>query len=402
MNPVSGTTYLLIPKDLRRGSPVKAAMRPFGIIELSVFFYHLLCLRNILKKISVKALIPKFTIETFEIAVLPGTALFDKLMAYAMLLQEFLENSASEFRPLIASDDSGHAEDSDTFFQNFHSPFCRNIELAVNARRESAEEILHSHEFNTPAVCKVIEEEIHSPNMIGIPRFDQRQLDYSQFFILARPVSLQIETSIDSVELFVIDVQAELVNNMENSSITVKSIFKGNLSNHLSYGGILLSLRRTVIQGTDRNIEKKSCSFNFDSLPDHLFSYHSPFIKGQKFFLTISLRTCISSSFSARILLSLRFSSSRTFSLFASLDESPLNFCFQLSKVLRPIEYLRQISATELPGRFASASICMIFTTGYFVGFISYTPFLIIHSYFVVPKNGVQVTHKAKSLHAGK
>lgn len=398
MNPVSGTTYLQnIPKDLRRGFPIKAAMWPFGIIELSVFFYHLLCLEKIFKEISIKTLISELAVEAFNIAVLPGTALFDKFMAYAVLLQKLLKSSTSEFRPLIASDDPRCAKDQDAFLQNFHNPSCGNAELTVNARRKSAEEILYGHEFNAPAVCKGIKEEIYGPDMISISGFGQRQLNYSELLIFARSVSLQIKASVDSVELLVIDMNTSLVNNIENPSIAVKGVFKSYLTNHLSHFIVLLRLQRVVIQGTERNAQEKTHPFNFDSMPYHFFSYYSPFIKGQKFFLTMSLRTCISSSFSARILLSLRFSSSRTFSLFASLDESPLNFCFHLSNVLRPIEYLRQISATELPGRFASASICIIFTTGYFVGFISCTPFLnytlLYILTFVVPKNGVQVIH---------
>jgi hypothetical protein len=285
MSPVSGTTYLLnIPKDLRRSSSVKAAMRSLGIIELSVFFYHLLCLEKIFKEISVKALISKFTIKTFKVAVLPGTALFDKFMAYAMLLQKLLESPTSEFRSLIASDDSGCAEDPDAFFQNFHNHFCGNTELAVNARRKSAEEVLHSHEFNAFAVCKGVKKEIYSPDMIRILSFGQGQLNYSQFFVLAGTVSLQVKTSVNSVELFVIDVNTALINNVKNSSVAVKGVFKGNLLNNLSQVTVLPRLQRIVVQGTDWNTEKKTCSFNFNSLLYHFFSYHSPFIKNQNFF----------------------------------------------------------------------------------------------------------------------
>lgn len=391
MNPVSGTTYLLsFSKDLRRRSSFKAAVRPVGIIELSVLFYQLLCLRSILKEISVKAFISELSVETFEVAVLPRTGLCSKFMAYAVLLQKLLEGFASEFGTLIASDDFGCAVDSDASFQNFHSPFSRDTEVAVNAQRKSAKNVLDSHEFDPSAIREVIKKEIYSPNMVRIPRFGLRRRRYSRFFILARPVSLQVEAPIDSVEPLMIDADTPLMKNIENSPIAVKGVFESDLLNNPCQLAVPLRLQRVVVQGTDWDAEKFSCSFDFYSSLDHLFSYYSPFVRCQEFFLTMSFRTCISSFFSARILLSLRFSSSRTLSLFASLDESPLNFCFHFSNVLRLMEYLRQTSATELPGRFASVSICIIFTTGYFVGFISYTPFLLYMSTYVVPKNGVQ------------
>jgi len=226
MNPVFGTTYLrTMPIDLERCFPVKAAVRPFGIIEFSVFFYHLLCLRNILEEISVKAFISELAVEAFKVAVLPGAGLFNKFMAYAFFLQELPESSTSEFRTLIGSDDSGCAEAPDTFFQDFHSPFRGNTEPAVNAGRKSAEEVFHSHEFDRPAVHKIIKKEIHCPNMIRISGFGQRRLDYREFFILAGPVSLQVEASIDSVEFLVINVQTARINNMKNPSVAVEGVF---------------------------------------------------------------------------------------------------------------------------------------------------------------------------------
>lgn len=115
---------------------------------------------------------------------------------------------------------------SDTFFQNFNNPFCRNTELAVNARRKSAEEVLNGHEFDMSALCKGVKKEIHSPNMIRILRFGQRQLNYCHFLVLARSVPLQVKASVDSVNPLVI--------NMMNSSVAVKGVFKGDLPNHLS------------------------------------------------------------------------------------------------------------------------------------------------------------------------
>jgi hypothetical protein len=52
---------------------------------------------------------------------------------------------------------------------------------------------------------------------------------------------------------------------------------------------------------------------------------------------------------------------------------------------------LRQISATVLPGRLASARIRIILSAGYFVGFIIRSPFLdYTFRIFVIPKNGEQ------------
>ncbi len=74
--------------------------------------------------------------------------------------------------------------------------------------------------------------------------------------------------------------------------------------------------------------------------------------------------------------LSLRFSSSRTLSLLASKEVIPLNFCLHFLKVLLETEYLRHTSAMEFPGSSASERICIIFSTGYYVCFIGYSPFL--------------------------
>ena len=87
-------------------------MRPLAIVELSVFFYHLPCLAMIVKEVSVKTLISELAFETRKVSILPGTAFFRELMAYAVFLQKLLKSFASEFRTLIASDDSGYAKRS--------------------------------------------------------------------------------------------------------------------------------------------------------------------------------------------------------------------------------------------------------------------------------------------------
>jgi len=46
----------------------------------------------------------------------------------------------------------------------------------------------------------------------------------------------------------------------------------------------------------------------------------------------------------------------------------------------------------ELTGSAALERICKILSTGYFVCFITYTPFLDYIRNFVVPKNGEQVS----------
>lgn len=392
MHPVFGTSYLRTIKDLGRRFAVKAAMRSFGIIELSVFYYHLLCLRNVLKEISVKAFVSELSVEAFKVAILPGTAFLNKLMAYAVLLQKLLESQASEFRSLIGSDDFGNSTEPDTCLKDFDYDLSRDAELGVNTGRKPAEDIFNGYKFSESAVCKPIKEEIYCPDMVWIFWFGQRHLGHRHFFVFTGPLSLQIKAFVNPIDSFMVDSIAAFTESEMDSAVAVESVFKGDFLNQPGYSIVLISLQRVVIQRAERNTEEKTCSFCFDSLLDHMSGNHSPFMNGQKFFLTMSLRICISSSFSARMRLRRRFSSSSTLSRLASLEESPLNFCFHLSNVLLPMEYLRQISATDLPGRLASARIWMIFTTGYFVGFIVCTPFVnYTLRIFVVPKNGEQV-----------
>jgi len=394
MRPNIGTTYLrIMPKNLRRRFYAKAAEGPFGIIEYSVLLYHLLCLRWIFKEISTEAFIPKLAIKAFKAAVLPRTAFFGKFMAYAIFLNKLPKSQASELRTLICSDDSGNAIKPDAIFKYFHHGFSRNTELAINAQRKPAEEILYSHDLNASAVHKGVKEEINRPDMIAIQRLCQRHLHSNQLFVSTGSVSLQVEVFIDAIDFFAVSRDASPVYRNMNAPVAVKGVLKSYFLYYLGKGLIMVGFERAIIQSADwhfNNVSSFSCGY---TKLNHLFSYHSPFMNGQKFFLTISLRTCISSSFSARILLSLRFSSSRTLSLLASLEDLPLNFCFHFSKELLLTEYLRQTSAIELLGSSASERICIILSTGYFVCFIVYTPFLDYIRIFVVPKNGVQVTY---------
>ncbi len=87
----------------------------------------------------------------------------------------------------------------------------------------------------------------------------------------------------------------------------------------------------------------------------------------------MSLKVCISSSFSANNLLRRKFSSSRALRRLASEEENPLYFFLHLSKVLLEMEYLRQTSAIEELGSSASAKICIILSMGYLVFFIEIT-----------------------------
>lgn len=392
MHPITGTTYLrLRPVELSRGHTVKAAMRPFHIIEFYVFCYHLLCLRNILEDISVKAFISELAVEALQVAVLPGAGLFNKFMAYTLLLQELLEGQAPELSALIGSDDSGYSKKTDTFFEDLDGNSGRDTEVNINAGAEATEDILNSYEFYESAACKTVKEEIHGPDMIWISRLGQWSPGHGNSFVFTRFLPLQIKTFVDSVDFFVIDADTLPVHGKMDPSVAVESVFEGDLLDHFGNGDVLLILQRVVIQGTGRDTEEETCSFHFNALFYHFSGYHSPFMNGQKFFFRISLRTCISSSFSARIRLRRRFSSSRTLRRLASSEDRPLNLCFHLSNVLLPIEYLRQISATVLPGRSASARIWIILSTGYFVVFIIRSPFQdYTFRTFVIPENGEQ------------
>ena len=142
-----------------------------------------------------------------------------------------------------------------------------------------------------------------------------------------------------------------------NSPISKERESISNFLNQEEEFIFLLSLFRGVIYRTHRDIHKKRYSFCFNASFNHFFSNFLFLVFSYKFFLMMSLSTCISNSFSASSLLSLRFSSSRTLSFLASEEERPLYFCFHLSKVLLAMEYFLQTLAMELPGSSASARI---------------------------------------------
>ncbi len=140
MRPNIGTTYLrIIPKNLRRRSVVKTAVRSLGIIEDSVLLYHLLCLLWIFKEISTEALIPKLAVEAFKVAVLPRTAFFGELVAYAIFLNKLLKSQASELSPLICSDYSGNTVKPDAIFKYFNHDFSRNTEPTIKIKETGSD-----------------------------------------------------------------------------------------------------------------------------------------------------------------------------------------------------------------------------------------------------------------------
>jgi len=211
MHPNIGITYLcIIPEDLQRSFAVKTTVRPFSIIEHPVLFYHLLCLRWTFKEASIETFISKFAIKAFKAAILPRAAFLSKFMAYTIFLNKLLESQTSKLRSLVCSYDPWDTVEPDTFFKDFDNQPGRNTESGLNAQRKPAEDVLNSHDLNVPAICKGIKEEIYSPDMIAKQRFCQRQrhLHDNPFFILGWSVSLQAEAFIDTIDLFMVSMDA--------------------------------------------------------------------------------------------------------------------------------------------------------------------------------------------------
>jgi hypothetical protein len=285
MLPNLGTTYLRIaPKDLRRGFAVKTAMRPFGIIENSVFLYHLLCLGKVVKEISVKAFISELAVEALKTAVLPRAAFFSELMANSVLLNEFLKNIASELRPLVGSDDFGSPVDSEEFLKNLYNLFCGHAELDFDGGTEPAEEIFNSHKLEGSAVCKVVKDEIQGPDMHARQGVCQRRCCYSQLFVLPGLLLLKVKALIDAIDFLEINGKAELVYGIMDSSVAVKSVGKRNIPDSQGKDRVFFIPDGSVIQCADRTFEKLSGFSCCNAKLNHLMSNHSPFVDGQKFF----------------------------------------------------------------------------------------------------------------------
>lgn len=287
MHPNIGTTYLrTMPKDLRRRLAVKTAVRSLGIIKDSVFLNHLLCLQWIVKEISAQTFVSKLAVEALKVSVLPRAAFFSELMAYAIFLNKPLESQASELSPLIGSNNSGHAIELDAFFKNLNYGFSRNAEPDINTRRQSAEEVFNCHNFYASAICKSVKEEIYSPDMIAKQRLYQGHPDDNLLFIFTGSESLQVETFIDTIDSLSVSSDASPIYGKMDAPVAVKGIFKGYLLYHLSKRLIFVCLSRLIIQSAERNFKNvSSFSGGYPQL-NHLFSYHSPFMDCQKFFLT--------------------------------------------------------------------------------------------------------------------
>lgn len=252
MHPNIGTTYLrIIPEDLQRYFAVKTTVRPFSIIEYPVLFYHLLRLRWIFKEISIEAFISKLVVKAFKITILPGAAFFSEFVAYTVFLNKLLEGQASKLRPLVCSYDSCNAIEPDTFLKDFYNQLSRNTETSVNAQRKPAEDVLNSHDLNAPAICKGIKEEIYSPDMIAKQRLCQRHLHDNPFFILAWSVSLQTEAFIDTIDPFMVGMDALPVYSKMDTPVALKGVFKGYLLYHLSKSLVSFCFSGLIIQTRD-------------------------------------------------------------------------------------------------------------------------------------------------------
>lgn len=276
-------------EDLRRRFAFKATARSFDIIEDSVPFYHLLCLQQIFKEISVKAFISKLAVEALQIPVLPRTAFFGKFMAYAIFLNKLLESQTPELSVLISSDNSGHSMHIETFFQDKNQSLSGDIDLNINTQGKPAKEVFYGHTFYKPAVTKGIKDKIYSPYMIDIQRLCQRRFSYWQLSVFSGSLSLQIKASINTINLFMIYRNTRFAYRLMYSSLAIEGMAKDNLLHQRRQCIVIISIIRAIIQSAEGDFHEAASPFCFDSKLNHLLRYHSPFVDDQKFFLTISL-----------------------------------------------------------------------------------------------------------------
>jgi len=151
--------------------------------------------------------------------------------------------------------------------------------------------------------------------------------------------------------------------------VTPGRMFKSNLF----YGSkeFCIILSASSVEGCPGHIKSltESC-YRELMLSMQLLYKHFYIFPAQRFFLMMSVRAWISSSFSARSLLSLEFSSSSTLSRFASEAFMPLYLCLHRYMVLGLIPYFLATEETELPGRSASAMILIIWSMENLFGLI--------------------------------
>ena len=370
-------------------------MRSFSVVKVKIVLNYLFSMFKIFKDMHIDTFIFAFSVKAFKISIFPGTGFRDKLMFYSVFSEEFLEDRAFKFRPLICSYDFGNAIFFETRFQDKGYFLSSNTEIRINRNNKSGIDIFNNQTFERFSIFKRRESKINSPYMIFEFR-DSKRLSRGYFlgsvsFIF---LSLEIKKFVDTINSFMIYMDIHGFKCFMNSSIAKEGEFISNFLDQKEKSIFFMSLFREVVDRTNRDIHKLRDSFCFNASFNHFSSNFLSLVFSYKFFLMISLSTCISNSFSASSLLSLRFSSSRILSFLASEEESPLYFCFHLSKVLLAMEYFLQTLAMELPGSSASARICIILSGGYFVGFITIPPFSkILHkiTLFDIPKNGGQV-----------
>ncbi len=386
--PIFETSVMSIPgvfiPYLHRRLVCKGVKGSFGIITPYPLLYPYFSLFKVVKLFSLKQLFSHSAVIAFHIAIIERLSRWYHLLFYPPFSNYPLEFFRPKFRPILSSEYSWRALKAAKLVKIIGNCFSGKGEFNPWFKSSTAKGI---HNIEYPEFLSrgyPVMKEIPRPYMSWKLRRCGFKSPGDARILFIRPDNrfLKVLIAIDSINSLMIDFET-----LDPQFCHYKSITPGRM---LHGYGFYPFTEFTVIVAA---MAIKRGSWEFKSFTEHgdgksewivyLHPKYPQLLSVQKFFLIISLWACISNSFSARSLLSLEFSSSRTLRRFASEAFKPLYFCFHRYRVLELIPYFLATAETELLGKSASARILIIWSTENLLGLIYASPFVFFVSNFL-------------------